>query len=194
MLEEELKRIWSTSTQQERVKLDKALLLQDMDKQLKSLDRGIKFRNALEIGVAIFLLPMFLVTAIFIPFLFSKIGSVVLMGFCAFLIYKLRKVRANKPTDVALPLKEYLQAQRLYLQQEMHLLATVAYWYIAPFVIGVSLFFIGFAEIKTEGLWLKIIGVVVLGVVVWFINQREVEKRLRPMLEKLNHTINSLQS
>ncbi|WP_018476882.1 hypothetical protein [Pontibacter roseus] len=193
MLDEELKRIWNASTQQERVKLDLALLLQDVDNQLRALDRGIKFRNVLEIGVAVFLLPMFLISAVFIPFLLSKIGSIILMGFCAFLIYKLKKVRAQKPKDVALPLKEYLQEQRLYLQQEMRLLTTVAYWYIAPFVVGMSLFFIGFAEIGAEGLWLKVVGAIVLGIVIYFLNQWELNRRLKPMLEKLNQTISSLQ-
>lgn len=193
MLDDELKNIWNASSQQERVKLDKALLLQDVDTQLHKLERGIKFRNALEIGVAVFMLPMFLIVAILVPFIYTKIGSVIIMVFCALVIYKLRKVRKYKPTELAKPLKEYLLDQRLYMYKEMQLLASVAYWYLAPFLVGFTLFMLGFSEIGFASLAIKIAGGLLLCVIIYYLNKREVDRTFKPLLEKLDKTIASLQ-
>lgn len=178
---------------QERVRLDKALLLHDVDKQLQQVEREIKFRNALEIGLAIVLLPMFLLVAIFIPFVFTKIGSVVIMAFCVLIIYKLRQVRKYKPAQLTKPLKEYLQDQRLYLYKEMQLLANVAYWYIAPFLVGFVLFILGFSEMGAIVLAVGIGGAIVLSMIIYYLNRNQVNKTFKPLLAKLDTTLATLE-
>ncbi len=191
MNEQDLKNIWQSSGNQEYIQFDKTKLIADLELNLSKFKKSIKYRDWREISIAIILMPLFGFAAFKIPFILSKVGALIIVGWCIFLIVRLLKAKKNifiAPTESYM---NYLKKSREYLMAQKGLLDTVLYWYILPSVTGVLLFFLGFDLSFLKRIFFVTI-TLGLGVFTYLINKYAVKKGILPRLRKIDDIIKDL--
>ena len=193
MEDENLKKIWQDKNiPTEKIIIHPLNLTTTMDTQLQKFEKDIKKRNNREIGVAMVLIPIFGYYAYSIPPTLSKIGSVLLVLYALFVIYKLKKVNKNKPSsDTSSSIKAYLVSYKSYIAQERLLLKNVLYWYLLPAIPGMVLFKAGFGF--SGGSLLYGLGVCALCIGVYLFNQKAVREQFDPLLVDISEAIRQLE-
>lgn len=196
MIEDELIKIWQSSPKVEQIKFEKSRLMLDVQSSLNRLDKKIKFRDLTEISLAILVIPIFTYQVYAIPFPLSKIASVLIVLWLFYVIFRLRRSKKHKPSSFTETYIDYLHKSKKYLYIQKRLLDTVFYWYIFPCLFAVVLFIIGaslggrFGILK---LIVIIIGVICLGIGVYFLNKRAVRREFTPRLKKIDELIKALE-
>lgn len=92
MLEQELKEIWKTASQADTIKFDLSRLMIDINNKMRSIERTIRRRDRREIAAAVLMTPICGYLAYDLPFTASKIGSILILIWCIYVIFKLRNV------------------------------------------------------------------------------------------------------
>ena len=210
MLEQELKEIWKNSAQVEKVKFETSRLMIDLNTKMDRIEKDIRKRDRREISASVLGILMFGYFAFAIPFIITKVASVLGMIWFVYVIYKLRNVKKHKlPINLSLSFREQLENQKNYMLQEAKLLDTVLYWYVLPpFVINV-IFIMGLGEPIDLGWTHKLTEVlpftlkskltvlafiaVFYAFIVW-LNKRAVKKEFNPFIEKINHVLEQLKN
>ncbi len=191
MNEYNLKNIWQSSGNRDHFQFDKTKLISDLELNLNKFKKSIKYRDWREISVAIIMIPLFGFAAYKTPFVLSKIGAIIIVGWCVFLIIRLLTAKKNigiSPTNSYI---NYLIKSREYLMAQKGLLDTVLYWYILPSVTGVLLFFMGFDLSFLKRIFFVTI-TLGLGVFTFLINKYAVKKGILPRLQKIDEIIKDL--
>jgi hypothetical protein len=182
MIEDELVKIWQSSPNQERVKFEKSRLMIDVQSSLDRFHRAIMYRDLREQVAILVVSPVFIYYAYTIPFLLTKIASILIVIWGVYVFIRLRNTRKHKPGALT---ENYLQ----YLHQKQ-LLDNVLYWYILPCMIFTFLFILGPG---LAGRLAKIVKMAVpiagMGVVIYYLNKRAVRKQFMPRLEKIDALI-----
>jgi hypothetical protein len=191
MMEEELRIIWQSSANEERLKFEKSRLIMDVQLSLDRIHKSIRFRDLIETIGAMTVVPVFVYYAYTIPFTLSKIASVLIALWAIFVIVQLRKAKKHKPGAYTETYLEYLLKTRDYLLVQKRLLDTVLYWYILPCLALMFLFLMGFIGIPEKFTWLMITATaaVVSGIIIYFLNKRAVKKGIIPRLNKVEELI-----
>lgn len=164
----------------------------EMNQKVKKFDSSLKTRDTLEIIAVVIVIPVMVYSSIVIPYLLTKIASLLIIPWAFFVIYKLRSIKKSKPMNLDLSFRKYLVEQRSYLKRQMNLLDNVLYWYILPpFVLSI-LFWLGFplepiVFISKVGFFL----LVSIGVL--YLNKRAVKKQFKPLIKHLDETISNLE-
>jgi uncharacterized membrane protein (DUF485 family) len=167
-------------------------LLIEMNQKLNKFDKLIKTRDNLEIIAAIIVILVMVYYAISIPYVLTKIASILIIPWAFFVIYKLRSIKKHQPTNLDVYFLEYLVKQRSYLKRQMSLLDNILYWYILPpFVISI-VFFMGF-PMKPMTLISNIGFTLLVSIGVWFLNKRAVKKQFKPLIKNLDDIISNLE-
>ncbi|MEM8888296.1 MAG: hypothetical protein AAGD28_09935 [Bacteroidota bacterium] len=190
MMDQNLKNIWKSATQDELVKLDQKNLIRDMEKQHLKLEKGIRKRDKLEIGVAIILMPFFLAATFFLSSTLSKVGAFLMLPALGFIIYRLKALRKYEPTAFSESTHDYLNNLKIYYTMQRDLLKEVAYWYLIPPFICISMIYWGISSTPAE----KVLNIGVAAVIyigIYFLNQSAVKKKLDPFLEDIDQELKS---
>jgi len=192
MLNDELERIWQYSTKAESVKFNKTEFLTDLNMQLKRFDRILKNRDRREIIAAGLVILIFGSGAFFFTGILSKIGMVLGALYGVLVIYVFKNVKKHRPTNSALPIKDYLVEYRQYLAKERNLLANVIYWYLLPPFIACLLFFIG-QNMSITQLAVYMLIIFCLYAFIFFLNKLGVKKSFEPLIKKLDDAIDDIE-
>ncbi len=193
MLDQDLKNIWQRAGQTEFVNLNEPQLLTQLKPQIESFQKEIATRDAREIQATFLLMPAFAIIAYFVPNTLSKIGAALIIPYCLLVIYMLKQVKKYKVSDFNLPIKDYLKQYYRYVAKEMRLMQTVAFWYILPPAISLTLFFTGLEENKVQlAFTLIALAAAYLGIIMY--NFRSVNKDFKPLLARINDQIKALES
>lgn len=195
MMDDELIKIWQSSSNQERVKFEKSRLMIDVQSSLDRLHKAIKYRDLREIIAAMVVIPVFTFYTYTIPFTLSKIASVLIILWTIYVVIRLIKTKKSKPSAFTESYLEYLYKTREYLNVQKQLLDTVLYWYILPCIALMFLFLMGFIGIPEKVTYIIITGTsgVALGIIVYFLNKRAVRKSFLPRLEKVEELLKVLE-
>jgi hypothetical protein len=195
MMEDELVKIWQSSPNQERIKFEKSRLILELQSSLDTFHRKIKIRDSLEQIAIVLTSPVFAYYAYSIPFILTKIASVLIIIFGIFVFIRLRNVRKSKPGSFTGTYLEYLYKSKDYLEKQKSLLDNILYWYIFPAMALLFLFILGPG---ITGRLLKIMkfgaGNVVLGIIIYFLNKNAVKKQFIPRLRKIDEVIRVMES
>ncbi|HEY5745521.1 MAG TPA: hypothetical protein VIU12_05575 [Chryseolinea sp.] len=190
MMEDELIKIWQSSPNQERVKFEKSRLMMEVQSTLDDLHKKIKYRDAMEQIAVIVGIPIFAYYAYHIPFVLTKIASVLIIFWGIFVIIQIRRAKRYKPSAFTETYLEYLYKTREYLKIQKQLLDSVLYWYILPAMTLIFLFILGPG---IAGRLPKIVKMGVINVAIaaatYFLNKSAVKKQLIPRLEKIDALI-----
>lgn len=125
--------IWKESSQNIQLNLNYKDLANEMKRKAVQLDKDIKKRNQLEIGLALLLLPVALYLFFEVPYYLFKSGVLLMAVWFLYVIYKLKKTRGLKTDyEANTTLKGQLKKQKKYVKEEVKLLRNVFYWYLLP--------------------------------------------------------------
>tara|TARA_R110002126_G_scaffold19675_6_gene73894 strand:+ start:2236 stop:2817 length:582 start_codon:yes stop_codon:yes gene_type:complete len=174
------------------IRIETEQLIKELQQGSIYLEKKITFRDFTEISVALLLIILFGITAFLIPFLLSKIGSMIIILSCVLIIFRFKNLK-DKFTPVTLSDTHtvYLKKTRYYLKEQIKFLDNVIYWYIIPPTSGIILFFAGFG-VDTFQFYLLSGITFCLGFRVYILNKYVVKKELIPRLHSINSMIEEL--
>lgn len=194
MIEDELVKIWQSSSNQDRIKFEKSKLMIELQSSLKRLDRWWNYIELSETLLAVFgvLLSTFLLFKI--PFILTKIALALMIICAVYLIIKYRGVKKFQPSDLENNYINYLKKNREYLQAQKKFLKTYFYWGILPVYPIMLLFTISVWEKVPIHLIILInVATIGIGVYGYFLNKKRVEKEIAPRLSGIDELINQLE-
>ncbi|WP_411031827.1 hypothetical protein [Spongiimicrobium sp. 3-5] len=194
MIEDELIKIWQSSSNQERIKFEKSKLMIELQSSLKRLDKWWNYLELSETVLAVFGVLLSTLLLFKIPFILTKI-ALGLMIICAiYLIIKYRGVKKFQPSDLEKDYLSYLKKNREYLQAQKKFLKSYFYWGILPVYPIMLLFTISIWE-KVPIYLIVLINVASIGIGVYgyFLNKKRVKKEINPRISGIKELINQLE-
>jgi hypothetical protein len=138
--------------------------------------------------------PVFLYYAYTIPFLLTKIASVLIVVWGIYVFIRLRNAKKQKPAAFNETYLQYLYKTRDYLKIQKDLVDSVLSWYILPAGILAFIFVLGPG---VDDRWPKLIkaglGIAGMGTAIYYLNKRSVKKQFIPRLEKVDALIRTME-
>ena len=163
----------------------------------RQFQRRIRSRDWLEVGVSA-VVAVTIAPAVVRGAPLVRIGATMILAglaVIAFRLWRARRVGHGRASDVALPVAAALRAEVERVDAQIRLLATVAWWYVAPIMIG-SLVMVGGQNGRSG--WLKTLAYAIFAALVsWGIiavNHRAVRKTLQPKRDELLGLLTRLES
>lgn len=194
MIEDELIRIWQSSSNQERIKFEKSKLMIELQSSLVRLHRWWKYLELVEVISAIIGILAFGFIVYWVPFTTTKIASVLLIIFLSNILIQLFGLKKNKPNDLDENYLEYLKKTRKYLEAQKRLLETSVYWVVLPIYPILLLFFMGFWHIPEKRFIIVItyLAAIGMGLYGYFLNKRRVKNEIAPRIDRIDELIREL--
>lgn len=191
---DELKKVWKQQDSR-KMNYSRSELMMLINNKMISLENEIKSRDRLEIIACTFLIIFYGIIFFTTNSIWKQAGSItiVLSGF--FIWYKLKRTQHrsfDEDPSPDRPMKEYLVLEKKSVQHQKKILKNVAWWYIAPIGVGLCLFAWGFDSGPTNKL-LYMLVVVLLGGLVWWLNQRAVKRKFDPLLDEIDEAIHFME-
>lgn len=196
MIEKELSKIWKSSPLQEQVKFEKSRLMIDVESHLDRFHKGTKWLYIREALGAFIAVPMFAYCAITIPYLLTKIGSVLMVLWALYILMVIKKTKRKSPEGYDSNYLEYLYKTKEYLKIQMRLRENIFIWYVLPCLTFSYVFMLGFFLEEPDNMKLIIGGGIyclIIGSVIYFLNKRSARKFVEPKLNKVNGLISTLE-
>lgn len=194
MMEDELIKIWQSSSNQERIKFEKSRLMIELQSSIDRLNRWWKYRVIVEIVAAFIVIPTFSFIAYWIPFATSKISSVLIIIYVVYIIARLIGVKKFKPNDLEENYLDYLKKSREYLDAQKNLIVTSIYWGTLPWYPIIFLFIVGFWEIPSKRymIILLFLSMVCMHIYGYFSIKRRIKNDINPRIERVDELIKTL--
>jgi hypothetical protein len=190
---DELKTVW----QERRLTappLTKEELMSNVMQRLERLRREVMWRDARESAVAILVAAIFAVAAYFIPTPLARAGALLLVGaslMVVAILFALRQRHGRGETAPDASLAEFCRRELAHVDAQIRWMRRVAWWYIAPFLAGVNMFFWGTIHSTTAGT-VYLIVTVALSAGIYWLNQRAVQRELLPLRRDLQQSLADL--
>ncbi len=193
MIEDELIKIWQSSSNQERVKFEKSKLMIELQSSLGRLHRWWKYIALFEMALAIFGILVGVFVIFKIPFVIVKTGIVLIIVLAIYLIIQYNGVNSYKPSDLEDSYLNYLKKNRQYLKAQKKFLKTYVYWGILPVYPIMLLFNIGLWEKVPVHFILTInLATIAIGIYGYFLNNKRVKNEINPRIKRIDKAIESL--
>ena len=194
MTEDELIKIWQSSSNQELIKFEKSRLMIELQSSLKRLNRWWNYIELSETALAVFGVLLSTLLLFKIPFILTKIALALMIICAVYLIIKYRGLKKYQPNDLENNYLNYLKKNKEYLQAQKKFLKTYFYWGILPVYPIMLLFTISIWE-KAPIYLIFLINVATIGIGVYgyFLNKKRVKKEIIPKISKVNELINKLE-
>lgn len=194
MIEDELIKIWQSSSNQERVKFEKSKLMIELQSSLDYLNRWWKIGVQVEKVAAFIAIPIFAFITYWIPFTTSKIASVLIIIYVVFVITRLTSIKKLKPRDLEENYLMYLKKSKKYLEAQRRLIETYKYWGALPLYPIIFLFVFDFWEIPSKRVLIVILffNMVGMHIYAYFMQKRKVKKEIKPRIVRVDKLIKKL--
>jgi hypothetical protein len=194
MIDDELIKIWQSSSNQERIKFEKSKLMIDLQSSLKRLDRWWNYLERSETVLAVFGVLLSTLLLFKIPFILTKIALFLMIICAVYLIIKYRDIKKFQPIDLENNYLNYLKKSREYLQAQKKFLKTYFYWGILPVYPIMMLFSISIWG-KVSAYLIILINVVTIGIGIYgyFLNKKRIKREITPRIDRVNELISELE-
>lgn len=190
----ELKQVWKQQNIDSKMEYSQSELMLLINNKMLSLEKEIKSRDRLEIIACVVIVLFFGYILFTTQSLWKQIGSATLMLSGVFIAYKLKSAqitRPDEPSQYDHSMQEHLSWELQQVRRQKKLLKNVAWWYIAPIVVGLLFFTIGFESgIITQVVYMAV--VLAFSAFVWHLNQRTVQKKFDPLIKEITEARDSL--
>lgn len=196
MIDEELKRLWQSSPQQEQVKFEKSRFMVEVQSGVDRFHKDMKRLYIREAMSAFMVIPIFALYAFIFPQILTKIASGLIILWGIYVLFVIRKTKQKKPAQYADNYLGYLRQTKIYLELQKKLRDTVWLWYVLPLVSFSFLFMVGLFKDKSDGaksILISAIGCVVVGLVIHVLNKISAKRFVKPKLDKVNELIQTLE-
>ncbi|PEN09400.1 hypothetical protein CRI93_01355 [Longimonas halophila] len=174
--------------------LSQSELLQQVKAQSAAFDRTIRQRDWTESVVAAAVSVFFGWLAWHDPSTLVTAGALLVVAGSALIFGRLRYARTRfAAPPVNEPVRQRLQRERAKVDAQIRLLSSVLWWYIAPLLAGLLLMTVGD---NGWSVFTVVYGTVVIAgaAAIYVMNQRAVERDLRPRRETLTQLLNQVDS
>lgn len=164
----------------------------NLEHQIKKVNQQIKRRDLLEYGAILFVFTTFLyVMMTGSNSVFQTIGIILILLSCFIVSYMLFKNRSRtSDTNYTLPLNEFLQKQKYFLENQIKLLNNVVYWYLGLPSIGLVLLQIDGGVFDLHKIIYLLIVTLLFSTIIAL--NKKAAKSLEPFLEKINISLDEL--
>lgn len=194
MIEDELIKIWQSSSNQERIKFEKSKLMIELQSSLKRLDKWWSYLELSETVLAIFGVLLSTLLLFKIQFTLTKIALGLMIICAVYLIIKYKGVKKFQPSDLENNYINYLKKNREYLQAQKKFLKTYFYWGILPVYPIMLLFTISVWEkVPIHLIVLINLAAIGIGIYGYFLNKKRVKREISPRISGINELINQLE-
>ena len=193
-MEDELKKIWQSSPNSERVKFEKSRLMINAQSTLDNFNKKVKQRDMRELIAIVLVLPVFAYYVYSVPHVLTKIASALIIVWGIFVAIRMRNARKHQPAKFTETYIDYLNKSRTYVGIQKHMLDTVLYWYILPGWACLTLFVAGFIDVPGKMPWMirtESLNVAI-AIAAYFLNKYAVKKQILPVLRKIDELIMTL--
>jgi hypothetical protein len=187
-----LKALWHGQEWQPPTDFSDSELIARMNAKMRRFDRDIFWRDIRELSACVF------IACFFGPGLFrsasplSHAGSALLVASSIFIATVLVIARRlQKRRNAFASVREFITDERNKVARQRSLLKSVVWWYLLPIYLGVALFVMG----SSANLVFKLTFIIVYAfvcVLIYFVNQRAVQKRLSPLVNELDQLLQTL--
>ena len=193
MIEDELIKIWQSSSNQERIKFEKSKLMIELQSSLGRLHKWWNYIELLEVVSAIIGILLCVVATLLIPFVLIKIAVVLIMICAILLIIKHQGVRKFKPSDLAENYLDYLQKNREYLEAQKKFLKTYVNWGILPSYPIMILATVGvWGKVPVAFILFNNVAAIALGFYGYLLNKKRVKNEINPRIDRIDELIKQL--
>ena len=180
----------------EEIKFDLSQLETNLKSKTKKMDRTLFWRDTREIIAAVVVMVIFSYKAISDSSTVTKFTSVLFVLWAMYVAYRLLDVRKYKRTgDLSNSFKAQLLQQKMYLQEQAHLLDSIMSWYVGPFAVIFTILIIG-RSFSDDPIWVIIVSIVVkltvLSLFSWglyALNKRAAKKAFVPLIENIDNVL-----
>jgi len=194
MIEDELIKIWQSSSKQERIKFEKSKLMIELQSNLGSLHRWWKYIEQVNVISALIAIPPFIFAVYWVPFTSMKIASVLIIVWSIYVGIRMSGIKKIKPSGLEENYLQYLEKTRVYLLGQKRLLETSLNWSILTIYPIFLLFFVGLWEISLARYiaviaFLAMVGV---GIYEYYLSKRRVKNEIMPRINRIDELIKTL--
>ena len=194
---DDLKVGWKAEVEQTHESRDLSGVIHSLEKETSKMDKAVKRRDFLEIGIAICLIPVWAWKLFCSASVIQSVGLLGAIVACIYIPYKLLKA---KQVDAAIEdsVLAHLVVEKSKLENQKKLLESIAVWYISPFLMAIILITAG-ANIDEMGIpqiseqlviYYGFCALLVVGI--YLLNKRAVKKQITPLIDKVNQQVKEL--
>lgn len=193
-MEDELIKLWQSSSNQERVKFEKSKLMLELDSSLDRLHRWWKYLELVELISLVIGIISFAFIVYWVPFINVKIASILIIIIGIVTMIQILTLNKRKPNNLEDNYLKHLKRTRAYLKAQKKLLATYFYWGILPLFPIMLLFLFDFWQIpeKRTIIIVTYVGTIALGLYGYFLNKKRIKNEIDPRITKVDALIKEL--
>jgi hypothetical protein len=166
-------------------------IMQDVHHRAVRFDRVIWRRDLLETLAGLFVIGMFGYFAWVIPSPIARVGAAIVMIGCLSIIARLYLSRNRHRASPDASAREFCAVELKRLEEQIRLLSTVGWWYLAPLLGGGAIFVLGLGG-SAVGRVAMLALLLAVGVFIYRLNRTAVQQHLRPMRDHLAWTLEEL--
>ncbi|MEZ6144079.1 MAG: hypothetical protein R3B91_01340 [Planctomycetaceae bacterium] len=189
---------WKAQSTQTRITIDADLLATEVLRSQHGFQAMILKRDLGEVVTAIVMLPIWFLLGIGLSLPWTWYLTVFSFVWVAAFTVVDRKRHPQSPCEPEQTLRVNVQQSLTQVEHQIWLLRNVFWWYLLPFTISLMTFFAHLTWLKSEN-WLDALWnaplsvfVLVLYSLIYFANQRAVDKSLEPRRQELLTLLSSL--
>lgn len=196
---EQLQNQWQQQNKEDTMIIDMGVLLKEVQRNKKQFDSMIFWRDVREAGGSLVMMVVFTVGAIYANDISLLFPALACLFVAAFMIIKRMRFKKEHPcSDNSATLSQCIRNSLANVNYQIWLLKNVFWWYLLPFILGISIFWIwvGWVARSSNIALLFIAGCFIfLFVTYWGVyrlNQKAVAKELQPRKDELESLLNSI--
>lgn len=169
-------------------------LLRFVKENAAAFDRRLWRRDLLESIAAVAVFLFFGWILLRDPSWWTRSGALLLMAGSAYVFWRLRRARTRyaSPSSSDRPVAEVLRTERAKVEEQIQLLDTVLWWYLAPITLGALLIVVGSNGWTWSALMQAVLVLLVAGAL-YLLNQRGRRCTYEPRREKLTRLLEEVQ-
>lgn len=198
MMPDEFQRAWQGD--QPRVTFDPDALQEEVRRLRCSFQSTIYWRDFREIAVSVVMTPVWIILGLALSLPWTWYLTIPAYLWVAGFMLVDRRRHPQRPSEPGKPLLEHVQESQKQVEHQIWLLRNIFWWYLLPFYLSVSAFFIHVAW-RSSDAWWQFIGaatfflVFVAAMYGWIfrLNQRAASEVLEPRRRELLKLAESLQ-
>ena len=196
---EQLQNQWQQQEEKGMIVINTDVLLKEVQRNKKQFDSMIFWRDVREVGTAFVMIPVFTWFAIHDNALTLLFPAAACLFVAAYMIIKRMRFKKEHPYSVHnATLAECVVNSLAHVNYQIWLLRNVFWWYLLPFILGISIFWIWVAWIARDSMFalLFIAGCFIFMFLtdlwVYKLNQKAVAEELQPRKDELEALLNSI--
>ena len=159
----------------------------------RAFQSRIQVRNLVEYAASVLVLGIFGFYAVFFPHPVMKLGAVMIMVGAAVMAWQLHRRASARSLAPGAAAGASLAFHRAELVRQRDALRSAFWWYIAPFVPGMTVFVAGMAQARpgtSLGHLAPLAGLTCAYLAAWFLINRGAAKRLQAEIDDLDALMN----